>query len=84
MRGALFLPLSNVYVRSFLYFFYTLVKLYYTKALSDQASSLARIEFFSSGGQESWHLSWFSKNLSVGTSHNTSEVCCTPPSPQHM
>ena len=38
---ALFLPLSDVYVRSFLYFFYTLVKLYYTKALSDQASSLA-------------------------------------------
>ena len=23
-----------------------------------------RIEFFSSGGQESWHLSWFSNNLS--------------------
>ena len=37
---ALFLPLSDVYVRSFLYLFYTLIKLYYTRALSDQASSL--------------------------------------------
>ena len=40
-RGALFLPPSDVYVRSFLYVFYTLIKLYYTKALSNQASSLA-------------------------------------------
>ena len=40
-QGALFLPPSDVYVRSFLYLFYTLIKLYYTKALSDQASSLA-------------------------------------------
>ena len=40
-RGALFLLPSDVYVRSFLYLFYTLIKLYYTKALSDQASSLA-------------------------------------------
>ena len=40
-RWALFLPPSNVYVRSFLYLFYTLIKLYYRKALSDQASSLA-------------------------------------------
>ena len=40
-RGALFLPPSDVYVRSFLYLFYTLIKLYYTKALSDQASPLA-------------------------------------------
>jgi len=31
----------NAYVRSFLYLLYTLIKLYYTKALSDQASSLA-------------------------------------------
>ena len=52
----LFLPPSDAYVRSFLYLLYTLIKLYYTKALSDQASSLAWIEFFSSGGQESWHL----------------------------
>ena len=40
-RGALFLPLSDVYVRSFHYLFYTIIKLYYTKALSDQALSLA-------------------------------------------
>ena len=40
-KGVLFLPPSNVYVRSFLYLLYTLIKLYYTKALSDQASSLA-------------------------------------------
>ena len=37
---ALFLPPSDGYVRSFLYLLYTLVKLYYTKALSDQALSL--------------------------------------------
>ena len=39
-RGALFLPPSDVYVRSFLYLFYTLIKLNYTKVLRDQASSL--------------------------------------------
>ena len=38
--GVLFLPPSNVYVRSFLFLLYTLVKLYYTRALSDQALSL--------------------------------------------
>ena len=40
-KGVLFLPTSDVYVRSFLYLLYTLIKLYYTKALSDQALSLA-------------------------------------------
>ena len=40
-RGVLFLPPSDAYVRSFLYLLYNLIKLYYTKALSDQASSLA-------------------------------------------
>ena len=39
--GALFLPPSDVCIRSFLYLFYTLIELYYTKALSDQALSLA-------------------------------------------
>ena len=39
-RGTL-LPPSDAYVRSFLYLLYTLIKLYYTKALSDPASSLA-------------------------------------------
>ena len=38
---AVFRPPSDVYLRSFLYRFHTLIKLYYTKALSDQASSLA-------------------------------------------
>ena len=37
----LFLSPSNTYVRSFLYLLYTLIKPYYTKALSDQTSSLA-------------------------------------------
>ena len=40
-KWVLFLPPSDAYVRSFLYLLYTLIKLYYTKALSDQASSLA-------------------------------------------
>ena len=40
-RGVLLLSPSDAYVRSFLYLLYTLIKLYYTKALSDQASSLA-------------------------------------------
>ena len=39
-KWVLFLPPSHAYVRSFLYLHYTLIKLYYTKALSDQASSL--------------------------------------------
>ena len=39
--GTLFLPPSDVYVRRFLYLFYTLIKLYYTKTLRDQTSSLA-------------------------------------------
>ena len=40
-KRVLFLPPSDAYVRSFFYLLYTLIKLYYTKALSDQASSLA-------------------------------------------
>ena len=32
---------SDAYVRSFFYLLYTVIKLYYTKALSDQALSLA-------------------------------------------
>ena len=47
-KVAFLLSPSDVYVRSFLYLFYNLIKLYYTKALSDQASSLAldRIPLF--------------------------------------
>ena len=40
-KGVLFLPPSDAYVRRFLYLLYTLIKLYYTKVLSDQAWSLA-------------------------------------------
>ena len=40
-KGVLFLTHDYAYVRSFLYVLYTLIKLYYTKALSDPASSLA-------------------------------------------
>ena len=40
-KSVLFLPPSDAYVRSFLCLLYTLIKLYYTKALSNQASSLA-------------------------------------------
>ena len=40
-KRVLFLPSSDAYVRSFLYLLYTLIKLCYTKALSDQALSLA-------------------------------------------
>ena len=40
-KRVLFLSHSDAYVRSFLYLLYTLIKLYYTKALSNQASFLA-------------------------------------------
>ena len=40
-KRVLFLPPSDAYVKSFLYLLYTLIKLYYTKSLSNQASSLA-------------------------------------------
>ena len=40
-RRVLFLPPPDAYVRSFLYLLYTLIKLYYTKALSDPALSQA-------------------------------------------
>ena len=40
-KEVFFLPPSDAYVRSFLCLLYTLIKLYYTKALSNQASSLA-------------------------------------------
>ena len=40
-KAVLFLPPSDICVRSFLYLFYTLIKLYCTKAPSDQGLSLA-------------------------------------------
>ena len=53
--GVLFLPPFDAYVRSFLYLLYTLIKLYYTKALSDQALSLAPDWILLLWGQESQH-----------------------------
>ena len=53
-RGVLFLSPSDAYVRSFLYLLYTLIKLYYTKLWVIKPRLWPRIEFFSSGGQESW------------------------------
>ena len=54
-KGALFLSPSDVYVRSFLGLFYTLIKLYYTKTWSVQTSSLAPTDFLSSRGHKSQH-----------------------------
>ena len=54
-EGVLFLSPSDVYVRSFLGLFYTLIKLYYTKTWSVQTSSLAPTEFLSSRGHKSQH-----------------------------
>ena len=61
-RGVLFLPPSDAYVRSFLYLLYTLIKLYYTKALSDQASSLVRDWILLRGPRIP--VSWLNNNLS--------------------
>ena len=55
-RRVLFLPPSDSYVRSFLYLIDTLIKFYYTKLWVIQPYLWPQIEFFSSGGQESWHL----------------------------
>ena len=71
-KWVLFLPSSDAYVRSFLYLLYTLIKLYYTKALSDQGSSLApdwilllrgpRILVFSCDSTTTFHL-WGSSRI---------------------
>ena len=55
----------------------TLIKLYYTKALSDQACRWAQIEIFLSGGQESWGLWWLSNNLSLFLLYALSMLCKT-------
>ena len=73
VRGHSFCPPSDVYVRHFLYLFYTLIKLYYTKALSDQALSLA--PDLNSSLPEAKNLSvfsWFSNNISGATREMTS------------
>ena len=63
-RGALFLPLSDVYVRSFLCLLYTLIKTLLHKSSAIKPCLWPWIEFFSSGDQESWRFLWFSSNLS--------------------
>ena len=63
-RGVLFLPSSDVYVRSFLYLFYTLINVITQKFWAIKPHFWPLIEFFSSGGQETWRLSWFSNNFS--------------------
>ena len=63
-KRVLFLPPSDVYVRSFLYPLYTLIKLYYTKALSDQAISGPRLNSFPEAKNPSVFL-WFGNSLSV-------------------
>ena len=55
-KGILFLLPADAYVRNFLYLLYILTKLYYAKALVNKPHLWPRIEFFSSGGQESKHL----------------------------
>ena len=70
-RGAIFLPPSDLCVRSFLYLFYTLIKLSYTKVLSNQASSLApdwisllwRSRILASFMAQQQHFKFFSPQL---------------------
>ena len=69
-KGVLFLPPSDGYIRSFLYLLYTLIKLYYTIPLSDQASSLE--------AKNPGIFLWFSNNHSI-----TSTVFMTS-HPQYM
>ena len=61
--GTLSAPLWCL-VRSFLYLFYTLMKFYYTKALSNQASSLVLGWILLLRGPEFQCLLWFSSNVS--------------------
>ena len=71
-KGVLFLPTSDAYVRSFLYLLYTLIKLYYTKALSNQASSLA----------PNWILLLWGPRIPVSSCDSTTTF--HPPSPSMM
>ena len=62
-KGILFWPPSDAYVRSFLYLLYSLIKLYYTKALSDQAWSLTP-DWILLLQEPRIPASWFNNNLS--------------------
>ena len=87
-KEVLFLPPSDVYVRSFLYPFYTLIKLYCTKALSDQASSLApdsilllqrpRILASFRGSATTFHLGGSSRILQDKVGMLGALVLCSP------
>ena len=44
MRGVLFLPPSDAYVRSFLYLLYTLIKLYYTHTQKKERMRIQAID----------------------------------------
>ena len=87
-KGVLFLPPSDAYVRSFLYLLYTLIKLYYTKALSDQASSLAldwilllwrpRIPASLRGSATTFHLGGSSRILQNKVRMLGALVLCSP------
>ena len=76
-KQVLFLPLSNAYVRSFLYLLYTLITLYHTKSLSDQAPSLAGPRLNSSplDAKNPWVFALFSNNLSKGSSQPRDQTC---------
>ena len=86
--GALFLTPSDVCVRSFLYLFYTLIKLYCTKALSDQALSLApdwilllrgpRIPVYSRDSTTTFHLGGSSGILQDKVRMLGTLVLCSP------
>ena len=85
-KGVLFLPLSDVCVRSFLYPFYTLIKLDCTKALSDQASSLApdwillfrrpSIQRLFMGQQQPFNSPYFHQYWCYETSHFPNLMKC--------
>ena len=63
-KGGTLHPPSDVCVRSFLYLLYTLIKLYYKKALSNQASSLAPDWILLLWGPRIPVFTWFNNNLS--------------------
>ena len=64
-KGVLFLPPSDVYVRSFLYLLYTLIIFYYTKS-SEKSSLISGLGLNSSPpeAKNPGIFSWFSNNIS--------------------
>ena len=72
-KWVLFLSPSDDYVRSFLYLLYALIKLYYTNALSDQASSLAPDWILLLQGPRI-PASWFNNKLSIRCCQQCEEI----------